>query len=336
MPVIHSRTPLRISVAGGGIDMPEYYRHGTTCVAALAVDLFVRVAVSDSPEAARAVLPPHAAHRLDPTEATTRPYVMAARRVLGLRHTPHVAAASDVLPGSGLGGSGYFSVALRDALSRYEGHELDNERLARLAYRIERGELRRTVGQQGGWVAAIGGAARMVFRPDGSFEADTDEALFVGLDRLLPTGLLLRVGRQRDAGHVLARTRRITPEDFADAAAGARLLHSAFASGDLRRIGRALRERWAAKVHRNPAADRPVCRRLADADTPDSIYGFKLVGAGGGGHLLVAAEAERHTETLRFLERLGLTRIPVRAWQFGLERTPVPTACPPVPLRAPD
>ena len=330
--------PLRISIAGGGIDMPEYYVHGTARVTALTVDLFVRVAVGDDSEAVCAVLPAEPVYRLSPAQAAEHPYYAAARRLLGIRDPPYVAVCSQVLPGSGLGGSGSFCVALLDALSRHQGEQLTAQQLARLAFELERRELRRTVGQQDGWAPVIGGAVRMTFEPCGRASAQSDPELFAVLRPLLETGLmLLRTGRQRDAGHVLAATREVTTAAFTEAAAGARMLEHAYATGDLRRIGRALSEQWAAKVRRNPAVDHPICRRLGAPDAPKSVLGFKLVGAGGGGHLLAAVDPAGRAQALEFFDSLGLTRVSAQAWPFGLDRTagPLPQITPSTSTLAP-
>jgi D-glycero-alpha-D-manno-heptose-7-phosphate kinase len=333
-----STAPLRISVAGGGIDMPEYYAHGTTRVIALTVDLFVQVAVGDDPEAVSAALPADSAYRLSPAQAADHPYNLAARRLLGIRDAPFVSVCSQVLPGSGLGGSGSFCVALLDGLSRHRGEQATTARLARLAFALERHELGRTMGQQDGWASAVGGAVRMTFEPGGAARAHSDPELFAVLGPLLETGLvLLRTGRERDAGRVLAGTREVTAAGFAGAVAGARMLEHAYAEGDLRRIGRALSEQWAAKVRRNPAADHPVCRRLSAADATGAVLGFKLVGAGGGGHLLAAVDPDRRAEALALFDDLGLSRVPVRAWPRGLDRATVPSPRPMVatPSRPP-
>ncbi|MFB7496513.1 hypothetical protein ACFC09_17810 [Streptomyces sp. NPDC056161] len=315
-----STAPLRLSLAGGGTDLPEYYRHGPTNVTAVALDRFVHVAVADTPEQAlRAV--PAAVHRVSPAEAERHPYVRAARAMLGLDGPSHVAVASQVLPGSGLGGSGAFTVALLDALARFAGRAPGARESAARAFRLERELLGRSVGQQDQWIAALGGAARLDFSPDGTVDAASDPELFDTVAELLAGGglVLARTGEERDAADVLGKARPITREDHRSAVEAARTMDRAYRSGNPRLIGAALRAHWSAKIRRNPAADHAACRRVQEA-TGTAVHGLKVVGAGGGGHLLLAVEPTERRRTLDVLTGLGLTPLPVRAWPRGLQQ----------------
>lgn len=320
MTTVVSTAPLRLSLSGGGTDLPEFYRHGPTSVTAVAVDRFVHVAVADTPEQARRTLPDTLPYRVGPAEADRHPYVRAARTALGLDGPAHLAVASDVLPGSGLGGSGAFTVALLDALARYAGRTPGPRETAALAFRLERHALGRPVGQQDQWIAALGGAARMTFSPDGTVDAGRDPDLFAMVAELLADSLVLaRTGQRRDAARVLGTALPVTQEDYRSAVAAGRTMDRAYRSGDPREIGRALRAHWAAKVRRNPAADHPAGRRVQEA-AGAAVHGLKVVGAGGGGHLLLAVDPSRRPDALDALTRLGLTPLQVRAWPRGLQQ----------------
>ncbi|MBB5868327.1 D-glycero-alpha-D-manno-heptose-7-phosphate kinase [Allocatelliglobosispora scoriae] len=319
-----STAPMRISIAGGGTDLPEYYRHGPTSVLALTVDRFVHVALADEPDAALGALPDPPgglAHVVAPAAAGEHAYVTAAGELLGVGGGWHLAIGSQVRPGSGLGGSGAFSVALLDILARADGRELSPADLAVLAFRLEREVLGRPVGQQDGWAAAIGGAVRIDLAPDGSATACANPALYEVMAQLLGRGLLLfRTADQRDAGRVLAHAPAVDPQRYAQALAAAAETEAAFLSGDVAVIGAALRAHWAAKIAANPHTDHPVCRAITQRSAEVGIHGFKLVGAGGAGHLLIAADPDRRDESVRFLTGLGLVHVPVRSWPHGLLR----------------
>ncbi|RST22599.1 hypothetical protein EF908_15580 [Streptomyces sp. WAC04770] len=86
-------------------------------------------------------------------------------------------------------------------------------------------------------------------------------------------------------------------------------------------VGAALRAHWTRKITANPATDHPVCRRIGEAGDTEGITGFKLIGAGGGGHVLIAGDPARSDRAQTFLDGLGLTRVPLRISQQGLEST---------------
>jgi D-glycero-alpha-D-manno-heptose-7-phosphate kinase len=193
------------------------------------------------------------------------------------------------------------------------------------AFRLERELLGRPVGQQDGWAAALGGAVRMSIAPDGEARARRSAELHEALVVLADNGLMLcRTGRSRDAGQVLAKARAVTRADYESALAAAERAERAFLSRDATVVGAMLREHWARKVSANPAADHPVCRRIEAGGRDAGIHGFKLIGAGGGGHLLVAASSDR---AARFLDDLGLTRIPLRLTESGLNCEKRDSAC---------
>ncbi|POX63585.1 hypothetical protein C3492_10610 [Streptomyces sp. Ru62] len=325
MTTVLSRAPMRISIAGGGTDLPEYYRHGPTTVVAAAVTHRVHVCVADRPARALAVLNAQGAdwhHLSPPNRSAHHPYPAAAAAVLGLTSLPSIAVGSPVPPGSGLGGSGAYCVALVDALARWSGRPLDPDQVAALAFRLEREVLGRTVGQQDAWAAALGGTPRIHLAPDGSVTATHSPDLFTALTRLIDTGLMLyRIPGTRDASRVLAAAPEVTPARHRRAVAAAALTEQAFLSGDITEVGATLRAHWARKVAANPAADHPVCRRLTQATRADGISGFKLIGAGGGGHLLIAADPARTDRARAFLESLALTRVPLRVSRKGLDGT---------------
>ncbi|MEU3860083.1 hypothetical protein AB0F03_22405 [Streptomyces sp. NPDC028722] len=330
MTAVHSSAPMRLSIAGGGTDLPESYRHGPTTVVAAALTHRVHVCAADRPQRAfgaldRALAPADRAFVQPPEEAARHAYPRAAAALLGLATLPAVAVASPVLPGSGLGGSGAYCVALLDALARWSGQPLTAQRAARLAYRLEREVLGRTVGQQDAWAAALGGAQRIRLAPDGSVEAAHSQELYDALGRLIDTGLALyRTQDSRDASRVLAEAPEVTSDGHRAAVAAAARTEQAFRSGDLAVVGATLREHWARKTAANPAADHPVCRRITAGADEHAVLGFKLTGAGGGGHLLIAVDPARHADAHAFLAGLGLTHVPLRPSIQGLHGATLP------------
>ena len=314
--------PMRITLAGGGTDLPEYYRHGPTQVLAITVDLTVRVAVAGelgAAQAAAAFEPDRDRYRLELGPRDHSPYRDAAAALLGISPRVAVAVSSRVRPGSGLGGSGAFCVALLDALAAANGVPLAPAAAAELAYRVERERLGRPVGSQDGWVAATGGAVRLDLSADGAACARHDPEVFAVVAGMLDRDLLLfSTPTSRDAGRVLAGAAPVTSATRAAALRAAYAAERAFRSGDVTTVGRMLRCHWAEKVRRNPAADHPACHLLAARADELGVHGFKLLGAGGGGHVLAAVDPARRQATIAALAHAGLEHVPVRPRREGL------------------
>lgn len=320
-PVV-SEAPMRLTLAGGGTDLPEVYRFGPTSVIAVTVDLTVRVAVADTRVAAASAADagfesPRYTRDLD--GADPDPYLRAARTLLGTGTQWHMAIRSQVLPGSGLGGSGAFCATLLDALARYHQRELTPGAVAELAFSLERRLLGRPVGKQDAWVCAAGGAVRLRLSRHGQARVTSHPALFAALDRMLGTGLSLwALPDQRDAGRVLAAAGAATAQYRVNALRAAAVAEQAFLSGDPVTVGRMLRDHWVEKVRHNPAVDHRLCRAVTVVAPEVGIHGFKLLGAGGGGHMLVALDPTRRSEAARTLSGLGLTPVVSRPVDRGL------------------
>lgn len=325
MTLVHSSAPMRISIAGGGTDLPEFYRLGPTAVVTATISQRVHVCAADTAERSLTCLDTPGnpwSYVLRSADSAHHPYHRAAAALLGLRRLPHLTVASSVLPGSGLGGSGAYCAALIDVLLRWSGRCPDPREIAVLAFRLEREALGRTIGQQDAWAAALGGVQRIRFASDGSATTAPRPELHTALTRLVDNGLFLyRVPGARDASHVLAKGAHVTAERYRDTVRAAAHTEEAFASGDIHLVGAVLREHWARKIAVNPSADHPVCHRIAVGAEGSGIFGFKLIGAGGGGHLLIAADPTTLDRTEAFLHDLGVTRVPLSLSSQGLIST---------------
>lgn len=321
--MIVSRAPLRLSLGGGGTDLPSYYqRHGGFLVAA-AMDRYVGMLVSPSldggyvlahAEVERAACAEHIGHPL-------------AREIL-LRHGPgqplNISVASDVPAGTGLGSSGAFSVCLLSALALLAGGPSEPSTLAEAACAIEIGRLGAPVGKQDPYVAAHGGLASYTFEPDGTVEVEPLTLPEGTEDRLVAGLLLFYTGGTRAAATVLAdqdgRTRAGDPEMVANLHRTKELGYLSrdrLAAGDLEGFSELMHEHWMHKRQRSPGMTGPRVDRLYDAARAAGALGGKLVGAGGSGFLLVwspapadvrAAMAEEGAVELLFgFDRAGAT-----------------------------
>ncbi|MFD0055030.1 GHMP family kinase ATP-binding protein [Streptomyces sp. NPDC005047] len=335
-----SSAPLRISLAGGGTDVPGYARRFGGLVLGATTDL--RVTVVGRPAGTHR----HIRACLDECSSTagagiTNPF---AREALS-RHwdgSPlDLASFADVPGGSGLGSSSAFSVALVAGL---EGGALTQDQAAEAASSIEMHGLGRPVGRQDQYLSAHGGFRTIDFHRDGTVaveEVPVDEEFVHRLDEEL---LLFFTGRTRDAGEVLGEQNARVAHSDRDAE---RRLHAikaltplaldALKNNDATALGQVLGAHWELKRHLGSRVSLPSVER-AYADALDAgASGGKLLGAGGGGYFLVHSRAACRDEVRTAMATHGFTEQPFRFDTRGVRVTSVDPAGQPtrLPTRPP-
>lgn len=294
--MIISRTPFRISFFGGGTDYPAWYRDHGGCVVGTTIDKYCYIALRR--------LPPFFSHRhrfvysriemVSRIDEIEHPAIRAVLQEYPPEHGLEVHHDGDVPARSGIGSSSAFTVGLLNALNTLSGVHLPPPDLAREAIRIEQTVACEAVGSQDQVWAAHGGTNLIRFAPDGGIAVESlglSEARLTALnDRLL----LFFTGLTRTAARIAAQQISNIPDRGAELreimGQAETALHLLRDDGDLADFGRLLHETWQLK------------RRLADSVTTglvDELYararsagalGGKLLGAGGGGFLLLYVE----------------------------------------------
>ncbi|HEV3171109.1 MAG TPA: hypothetical protein VGZ32_12245 [Actinocrinis sp.] len=290
-----SSAPLRISLAGGGTDLPSYaHRFGGTVLGS-AIDLRVTVVghTGSAYRGIRACLDDCAHTDIPDTQANpfAREVLRAHWDGLPLR----LASFGDVPGGSGLGSSSAFCVALVAGLSQ---QPLTAESLARAAGDIETRSLGRPVGRQDHYLAAYGGVRQLHFDRSGGVEVEGVAVDPETLRKLDDELLLFFTGTVRDAGEVLAAQHERVMGGDRDAE---RRLHEikelttaarkALTDGDTVALGAVLGRHWELKRGLSAGVSLPLVDRAYGDALASGAVGGKLLGAGGGGFLLVHAPA---------------------------------------------
>jgi D-glycero-alpha-D-manno-heptose-7-phosphate kinase len=306
-----SSAPLRISLAGGGTDVPSYASRFGGAVLGSAIDLRVTVVgqAGGSNSGIRACLE-DCMHTDDP-EGQLNPFVREVLRRHWNGSPLRLASFGDVPGGSGLGSSSAFCCALISGLS---GGTVPPDRLAEAAGDIEISGLGRPVGRQDPLLSAYGGVLQLHFDRSGAVEVERVEVAAAAIGRLDEDLLLFFTGAVRDAGRVLtAQHERI---ERGDRKAESRLheikeltavAHKAVVDGDARALGLVLGRHWELKRQLSEGVSLPfIDRAYEDALTAGSVGG-KILGAGGGGFLLLCAPAKVAAEVRAVMSAHGFT-----------------------------
>jgi D-glycero-alpha-D-manno-heptose-7-phosphate kinase len=313
MGVIFSRAPLRLSLGGGGTDLPSYYReHGGFLVSG-AIDKYVYM-LTHTVFQRRYRLKYAEFEEVDDPREIRHPIL---REVL-IRHWDgdplEIASVADVPAGTGMGSSGAYTVCLLKALALARRTTLPPRELAEAACEIEIDVLREPVGKQDQYVAAHGGICAYTFQRDGTVEVEPLLLDAETLDRITGNFLLFYTGEARRASALLADQNRRTHEHDAEmlenlhrtkqiGLESRRLLET----GDLERYAELMHEHWLNKRERSPGMANENIDRLYTLARRSGVIGGKLVGAGGGGFLLVYAR--RPDDTRQAMRAAGVQEL---------------------------
>ncbi len=302
--MIISRTPFRISFAGGGTDLPAFYRTEPGAVTATTIDKYMYITVNKRFDATLRVSYSKT-EIVDRADDLQHPIVREALRMTGLVEGLEITSIADLPAGTGMGSSSAFTVGLLHALYAYQGRAVSAGELARQACRIEIEILGEPIGKQDQYAAAYGGLNRIRFNPDETVFVDpviTTPEVRAELDANL---LLFYTGTTRRASTILARQREQT-EASRDLLVRMRDIaeRMALALQDGRRLndfGQLLHEAWLLKRSVAEGITSPDIDRWYEAARQAGALGGKVLGAGGGGFLLFFVERQNQDRVRRAL-----------------------------------
>lgn len=322
MSIVVGRAPARVSLLGGGTDLPAYYERHSGAVVSMAVGLYAYGQASPRPydlelvsldHSSREVISPQQfARRMRPPILAEEflTYQKAVAWHFGIERG-RLAAASEVPPGVGLASSAAVCTALVVAASRFVGEELDRPTIAETACRIEMKVLGRACGKQDQYAAAFGGINLIEFQRDGQVQVTPLQLNAQTINALQSRMMLFTNGARRNAHTVLAEQARRSSSDPETVAALHELKDYAYAAKDLLLAGEAdamgqlLHGAWEAKRHLNSQTHTPEIDRVYGLARDAGAIGGKLAGAGLVGTLVLYCHDESQDEVRRTLASQG-------------------------------
>ena len=316
-----SRTPLRVSFAGGGTDIADFYRIYGGEVVSTTIDKYITVEVTPRTDEQIAIKTAREQRSLFPTDdswqtvssldAVKHPLIREALRKTDVQFGVSIEVTSDISArGTGLGSSSTVTVGLLNALYAYRGEQSNAEKLACDACDIEINILGNPIGKQDQYAAAYGGLRRFWFEPDDSVIVESLSQKSVGNnDRcsLLEKHLMLfDTGIQRSANTILNEQKRAaSPTSLLKIRELVSRFYNALMRNDFDKVGQLLHENWQLKrgLAGSISNDRlDTTYRLAlDA----GALGGKLLGAGGGGYFLFYVPPVQQSAVISALDGLA-------------------------------
>ncbi len=290
--MIISRTPFRLSLGGGGTDLPSYYQKYGGFFISGAVDRYMYISVSPSFDPSSLRLSYSTTEIVSGADEVSHGAVREALRLLGIKRGLEIVSTADAPSSAGLGSSASFCVGFLTALHSYLRQEVPRKELAEEACHIAMDRLNEPSGKQDEYAASFGGICSYEIDRNGAVTVRPLELSTDTLAELEASILMFYTGITRPASSVLGKQQQAIRDGEAT-----EQMHrikelglqseDALVRGDLTRFGALMREHWLVKrgvVDEMTAA--PIDGWISTA-LRNGALGAKLVGAGGGGFLMV-------------------------------------------------
>ena len=313
---VMTRTPLRVSFAGGGTDLADFYEREPGVVLSTAINQYIYVTVkrhgSIFNESIR--LNYSKSEQVQTIDQIDNDIARECLRYLEIEPPIYVSTVADLPASTGLGGSSSFAVGLMNALHAFRGERVSAGQLAEEACHIEIDVLKQPIGKQDQYAAAFGGLNFFSFKAGGAVTVEPQRLNNGGLKHLFESILMFWTGHQRDSSSVLTEQKANTPAKMASLL---RMREHAFALQELccsqdfsiEKFGAILDDSWRLKRGLSSKITTGEIDRWYDAAMAAGAAGGKLCGAGGGGFLLFIAKPDKHQAVREALA--GLPQVPV-------------------------
>lgn len=315
--MIIARSPLRITLGGGGTDLASYYEKQEGFLISAAIDKYVYILLNKTFDRSL-VLKYSQLERVKQASELRHPIVREALGMMGLDQEPlEICSMADIPSGTGLGSSSTFTTALLRALHEYKGDIVGKRQLAEEACDIEINRLGGAIGKQDQYISAYGGITCMKIERNGFVHTEplklTQDILYDLEDNLM----LFFTGYSRSAGDILGEQDKKSKENDDGMIKNLDFVkqlgldsRTALENGDLRQFAELMNVHWEYKKKRAKGMSNPQINQWYEYALENGALGGKLIGAGGGGFLMFYAEDASRLR--KAMNSLGLEEIRFR------------------------
>lgn len=319
--MIITRTPFRITLGGGGTDLPSFYKKHGGFIFAMCINKYMYILLNRRSVADRKIVIRYSqVETVDSLEEIKHPLAREALRLHDVRGNIELTSIADMPAKTGLGSSGSYLVGLLTAIQAYKKESAAPADIAEEACHIEMNVLKEPVGKQDQYMAVFGGFRKMEIAPDGRVKIEEVPVDFVTANELVSKARVYYTGVQRSAASVLKRQddaarHRGSPdhkkvvECLLNIKELGKRIYQAFLDRDLDAFGVLMDKHWRVKKQMSPAVSLSVLDNLyGEVKKHYGVLGGKIIGAGGGGFLMLYCPREGR-ELDEFMAQQGMRRI---------------------------
>lgn len=309
--MIVSRTPLRVSFVGGGTDIGWYYEKGEGAVVSTTIDKYIYITVNKKFDGKLRVSYSKT-EMVDDVSDLRHDLVRECLKLVGVNKGIEITSISDVpSEGTGLGSSSSYTVGVLNGLYGHRGKDVSSERLAKEACKIEIEILGKPIGKQDQYIAAYGGLQYIQFNPDGTVEVDPIMCKPKTKEKLAGDLLMLYTGKTRGTDYMLKKQKKSVLNSEAKRKGMGKMVQLAkemkrtLSRNDLNTFGELLHENWLLKKDLADEISNGKIDAWYKKARRNGAVGGKILGAGGGGFLLLYAPNSKHKKILAALPELS-------------------------------
>lgn len=310
--MIISRAPVRLSMGGGGTDLPSYYTKYGGFIMAAAIDKYVYIMANKRHDESIRISYSKT-EIVDNVSDIEHKIFKAALQHTGINKQIELVSVSDVSAECGLGTSSSFTVSLLNVLFAYKRSYISLKELAEAACYIELGLLKEPIGKQDQYAASFGGFNAYWFNQDGNVTVEPVSIKEGNLIELQNNIVIFYLKNERSASDILSVQDKKTKESDSETV---NRLHKikeiglrtkkVFESGDIDEFGEILHEHWLTKKKLSDKISNPYIDEIYDLARKNGAVGGKVVGAGGGGFLLVYCPKDK-AKLFSAMSKVGLS-----------------------------
>ncbi len=323
--MIATRTPFRVTLGGGGTDLPNFYREHGGFIFAMAIDKYMYVMLNPRPIDRKVRLLYSISEIADSVEEIRHELAREALKLHGIHSAIEIASLADLPAGTGMGSSSSYLVGLLTAIRAYRRTPCSLQELAEEACHIELEILKKPIGKQDQYVAAFGGMSILKIDREGRVAVERVTLKTGDLMTFIANTQIYYTGHQRNALDILSEQSSLLGEH--KSANYSKLVDSlknikelgyrsleVICKSNFDEYGQLLHQHWLHKKALSPKVSIPGIDEIYETVRKRfGVLGGKLIGAGGGGFLLLYAPTH-HAELTQFMEKTGLPRL----W-YGLD-----------------
>ncbi len=296
--MIISKSPLRISLGGGGTDLPSYYKLKQGRLIAAAIDKHVYISIAETFNK-KFILKYSKLEETKKIDSIKHPIFREALKLLRIRRPLNISSHADIPAGTGLGSSGSFTVALIGALTEFSKSKILKYKIAEQAANIEIKKLKEPVGKQDQYMASFGGINELVFLKSG--KVIVNKLKIKNIKKFAKNLTIFFTGYTRNASKILEsqnkKTKLIDKEMIKNLDEVKELgvnSKNALVKGNFKEYGEILNYHWNLKKKRSVKMSNLRINNLYNFALDNGAIGGKLIGAGGGGFFMFYSENANH------------------------------------------
>ncbi len=311
--MIVARAPLRVSLGGGGTDLPSYYAEHGGFILSAAIDKYVYVFINRPPADDLIRVKYSLYEQVETIDEIRHDLVRPALQILGVDRTIEICSMADVPDGTGLGSSGSYLAALLAALFELKREKVPTQALAELAVHIEMDVAGHPVGKHDHYLATFGGITCLEIEKNGRVHVSPLDIAISTTEELRANTLLFFTGLTRRSRDILQDQKTSTegedPEVLDSLHRTKELgyrIREALMEADLDLFGRLLDEHWQNKKRRSGKISADSIDHWYEIGKQSGALGGKVIGAGGGGFLMFYCPSEKKADLRAAMREQGL------------------------------